>query len=211
MISPRLFGLAAFYDLAETEARIITQWQLGDIATDVRYDLFRLLHDNKLRGKYSAIFIDAPPRFSISSIQALCASTHVLVPSILDKSSSTAVGYFGRQLARHAELWPKLRVVGILGTMIEGHKDEAGHLKSAADALRDALRTNSKVPNQLDYLDTLRKPAAIPYELSVPQRVGLARASETGIGYNCLGNNSEGKAVRQVFDALAEELDRRMN
>ncbi|MGQ4828065.1 ParA family protein, partial [Enterococcus faecalis] len=87
-----------FYELTETENRAVTEWQLGERERDIRYDLFRLLRDPAVRQHYGAVLIDAPPRFSISSIQALCASTHVLVPSVLDNTSATAVGYFGRQL-----------------------------------------------------------------------------------------------------------------
>ena len=94
-----------------------------------------------MREKFGAVLIDAPPRFSISSVQALCASTHVLVPTILDNTSATAVGYFGQQLRRHEALWPRLRVVGILGTMAQNiayktgvENYELGALKTAQDA-----------------------------------------------------------------------------
>src|SRR5262249_303063 len=91
--TPNALGLSAFYDLTETENRAVTEWLIGDRTRDIRYDLFRLLRDPVVRERFGAVLIDAPPRFSISSIQALCASTHVLVPTILDNTSATAVGY----------------------------------------------------------------------------------------------------------------------
>ena len=39
------FGLSAFYDLIETEDRIVAEWLIADRKHDIRYDLFRLLHD----------------------------------------------------------------------------------------------------------------------------------------------------------------------
>src|SRR5262249_28225633 len=154
--------------------------------------------------QFGAVLIDAPPRFSISSIQALCASTHVLVPTILDNTSSPAVGYFGKQLQRHEALWPRLRVVGILGMMAqnlnlaEGKQNyERGALTSAKDALADNIRGTK---TELAHLERLNVPFEIPYELSVPDRAIIGKTGGNGIAYNCLGNNDDGREVRQVFD-----------
>jgi chromosome partitioning protein len=204
---PNLFGLPAFYELTDTEHRVLTDWQLGDRVHDIRYDLFRLLRDPVVRARFGAVLIDAPPRFSISSIQALCASTHVLVPTVLDNSSAIAVRYFARQLRRHEILWPKLRVVGILGMMSQGHNHEPGALKVAADGMADNLRGTQ---TELAYLDKLRISFAIPYELSVPDRAIIGKTGDSGIAYLCLGENAPGREVREVFDKLATELERRM-
>jgi cellulose biosynthesis protein BcsQ len=206
-LTPNAFALPAFYELTETEGRAVTEWQIGDRMRDIRYDLFRLIRHPQVREYFGAVLIDAPPRFSISSIQALCASTHVLVPSILDNTSATAVGYFGRQLRRHENLWPRLKVVGILGTMGQGQGHEQGALKIAADALADNVRGTG---TQLAALAQAGIPFAIPHDLSVPDRACIGRTGGAGIAYNCLGDNREGRDVREVFDKLAGELERRM-
>lgn len=205
--TPNAFGLAAFYELTETENRAVTEWQLGERERDIRYDLFRLLRDPAVRGHYGAILIDAPPRFSISSIQALCASTHVLIPSVLDNTSATAVGYFGRQLRRHEKLWPRLKVVGVLGMMTQDLGHEEGAMKTAVDALADNLKGTM---TDLGYLERLPIPFGIPYELSIPDRSIIGKTGGNGIAYNCLGDNAQGLEVREVFDKLAGELERRM-
>jgi cellulose biosynthesis protein BcsQ len=205
--TPNTLGIGAFYELTETEDRMVTEWRIGDRLPDIRYNLFRLLRDPMVRSRFGAIFIDAPPRFSLSSVQALCASTHVLVPTILDSTSARAVGYFGKQLRRHEALWPRLKVIGILGTMSQKQRHEPGALRAATDALVDNIRGTS---GELDYLLRLNKPLAIPYELSVPDRSSIGRTGGNGIAYNCLGDNEEGREVRGVFDGLAEELEERM-
>jgi cellulose biosynthesis protein BcsQ len=205
--TPNAFGLSAFYDLTETEDRAVTEWLIGDRLRDIRYDLFRLLRDPAVRDHFGGVLIDAPPRFSISSIQALCASTHVLVPTILDNTSATAVGYFGRQLRRHEALWPWLRVVGILGMMTQTLNHEQGALTTAKDALADNLRGTT---TELAHLQRLEVPFDIPYELSVPDRSIIGKTGGRGIAYSCLGNGEEARFVRAVFDNLADELERRM-
>jgi cellulose biosynthesis protein BcsQ len=205
--TPNAFALPAFYDLIDTEARALTEWQIGDRTRDVGYDLFRLLRDPQVRQHFGAILIDSPPRFSISSIQALCASTHVLVPTILDNTSATAVGNFARQLRRHELLWPHLKVVGVLGMMTEGQSHESEQLKFAADALaRNLTGTNT----ELAALMQAQIPLEIPYELSIPQRASIGRTGGNGIAYNCLGANDEGREVRRVFDRLADALEQRI-
>lgn len=205
--TPNAFGLAAFYELTETEDRAVAEWLIGDRTQDIRFNLFRLLRDPEVRNRFGAIFIDAPPRFSISSIQALCASTHVLVPTILDNTSAMAVGYFGRQLRRHEALWPCLRVVGILGMMSQDQNQEPGALKTAQDALADNLRGTK---TDLTHLDRLNIPFAIPYELSIPDRASIGKTGGNGIAYNCLGDNAQGREVKGFFDKLVIELERRM-
>jgi chromosome partitioning protein len=205
--APNVFGLGAFYELTATEDRAVAEWLIGDRLGDLRYNLFRLLRDPAVRDHYGAILIDAPPRFSISSIQALCASTHVLVPTILDSTSAIAVGYFGRQLRRHEQLWPHLKVIGILGSMVASLNFEQGALTEASDALADNL---SGTTTELGCLEKLKIPYEIPYGLSIPDRASIGRTGGNGIAYISLGDNVEGRFVRKVFDDLADELQRRM-
>jgi hypothetical protein len=131
----------------------------------------------------------------------------VLVPTILDNTSATAVGYFGRQLRRHEVLWPHLRVIGVLGMMAQDLNHEPGALKIAKDALADNLRgTNT----QLAHLERLGIPYEVPYELSIPDRSVIGKTGGNGIAYSCLGNSEEARKVRTVFDRLADELQQRM-
>lgn len=207
----KAFGLSAYYDLAEYEDRALVEWLIGDRHRDIRYDLFNLIRHPTVRERFGAILIDAPPRFSISSIQALCASSHVLIPTILDENSANAVGYFGKQLVRHSALWPNLKIAGILGTMTLRQQHEEASLRTAGDALRDQLMNQPiGAPNRLAALNALNIPFELPYHLSIPDRAAIGRSAGSGIAYVCLGDNDDGRAVREKFDAVAAELERRM-
>jgi len=124
------------------ENREMIRWLMGDEKTDIRYRLADVLLSHAVLNNFDVILIDAPPRLTTASVQALCASTHVLIPTVLDPlSADDPVGYFGRQLKAHEELWPQLKVMGIVGTLTNKPQraQEEPALKAAGDRLRAAL------------------------------------------------------------------------
>jgi cellulose biosynthesis protein BcsQ len=202
-----LEGIAAFYDLAETEDRLRLLWAIADEKRDIRYFLYELLHNDALRNRFSMIFIDAPPRLTTACVQALVASTHLLIPTILDELSAEAVAYFGRQLMRYEALWPHLQIIGILGTMVEPrqtHQQPA--LRAAGDRLRKSL---ANCTGRLDAVGKAKLSFEFPFELSVSERASVARAAGRGIAYATL-NGPEGRSIRATFDAISDEIIRRM-
>ena len=80
-------------------------------------------------------------------------------------------------------------------------------LTTAKDALADNLRGTK---TELTHLDRLNIPFEIPYELSIPDRAIIGKTGGNGIAYNCLGDNAQGREVREIFDKLVVELERRM-
>ncbi len=208
-----LFLLPAYEDLDTAESRVLIRWLMGDIETDVRFNLFRLLRCPSVRQRFGAILIDAPPRISLSLVQALCASTHVLIPTIMDPPSANTVGYFSQQLVANEILWPKLKVLGVLGSMKQNHGGQEQALKTAADGLWYNI---SKSHKQLAAIvGGAREPVALPFELAVPdlkvigQTEGNGDDETRGIAYLRLGQNQQGRDVRAVFDNVAKELLRR--
>lgn len=205
-----LYGLSAFYDLARTENRLQVQWLLEDNPRDMRFFLADLLFSDAVRNAYDLVIIDAPPRLTTACVQALCAGTHLLIPTVLDDLSADAVGNFGEQLCQHEELWPNLKVLGVLGTMTSKTDDqrdpsrngyESGVLRTATDALRDSL---SRARGPIRVIDEL------PYELSVPDRAPLGRGSGQGIAYATTLATAQNRALRRMFDGLAETLEPRI-
>jgi chromosome partitioning protein len=202
-----LEGIAAFYDLAETEDRLRVLWAIADEKRDIRYFLYELLHNDALRSRFSMIFIDAPPRLTTACVQALAASTHLLIPTILDELSAEAVAYFGRQLLRYEVLWPHLQILGILGTMVE-HKQthQQPALRTAGDRLRASL---AKCTGRLDAVERAKLSFEFPFELSVSERACVGRTAGRGIAYAAL-NGSDGQHIRTIFDRISDEITRRM-
>ena len=141
----RLKVVTAYYDLAQADNRIMVEWLLATRYEkpknlrdafvrllagrlfrheDVRYALARILHSDTVQDAFDLIIIDCPPRLTTSSIQAFCASTHLLIPTIFDRPSAEAVISFSRQAEtlKSNGICPHLKYIGIVGTMWQqGH------------------------------------------------------------------------------------------
>jgi cellulose biosynthesis protein BcsQ len=159
------------------ENREMVRWLIGDEKTDIRYRLAHQLLSSTVLNNFDVILIDAPPRLTTASVQALCASTHVLIPTVLDPlSADDPVGYFGHQLKAHQELWPQLKVMGVIGTLTNLHQraEEEPVLKAAGDRLRTALEgTNGR----LRYTESTGTRFEFPYERSIRKSTPMARAA----------------------------------
>lgn len=116
---PTAHALPAYYDLARAENQAMVRWLVGADKADVRYRLAELLLDERIQNAFDKIIIDAPPRMTTGAIQAFCASTHVLIPTILDGLSGDAVATFVNELEglKEAGVCPHLKVVGVVGSM----------------------------------------------------------------------------------------------
>lgn len=197
---PHASGVSAFYDLARTENRVMIEWIIGDAARDIRYNLAELLHHDDVRNAFDIVLIDAPPRLTTACIQALCASTHVLIPTGADDLAADAVGYFGNQLKAHQDLWPHLKIAGIVGTMgrTTNHGDA---LKTAGDALW----------NEIEHAGTeLRRRRDLVMNTTVPHRAALGQLAGKGIAYASPRRSAGAKAIRDMFDALGREVESRL-
>lgn len=144
---PRLKIVPADYDLAQADNRLIVEWLLtcaarrsnnivhsiadflygrAFILQDVRSNLHDLLQIRAVRSTFDIIIIDCPPRLTAGVIQALCAATHVLIPTILDRTSAESEVYFCRELETLRtvhKICPKFDYVGVVGTMTSPNVD----------------------------------------------------------------------------------------
>jgi cellulose biosynthesis protein BcsQ len=202
-------GISSFYDVARVENREMVRWLIGDEGEDIRYRLAHLLLSDGTLSHFDVVLIDAPPRLTTSSIQALCASTHVLMPVVADPlSADDPVGYFGRELMAHEELWPHLRILGVVATITDRRQrgEEEPALNGAGDRLKAALE-GSKA--DLRHVLNRGERFQFPYECSMRRSTPLARAASDGIAYTSLGDTVQGRAIRSMFDTVGQEVERR--
>jgi cellulose biosynthesis protein BcsQ len=202
-------GVSAFYDLARIENREMIRWLIGDEQADIRYRLARILLSDAVLNKFDVVLIDAPPRLTTASVQALCASTHVLIPTVLDPlSADDPVGYFGRQLKVHEEIWPQLKVMGVVGTMtnLRQQAQEEPLLRAAGDRLRTAFEGTH---GRLRYLESVGTRLEFTYEHSIRMCAPMARAAASGVPYVKLGDNNAGRLIRAMIDNFGTEVERR--
>lgn len=123
---PNTRFLSAFYELSNIETRLMVQWLLAKMlkeegVADLRYALSRILHSPAVTSRYNVVLIDCPPRLSTATINALCASTHLLIPSVPDSSSLEAAANFIKMARRvTAQLNPLMRLAGVVPTLTAG-------------------------------------------------------------------------------------------
>ena len=212
-------AIPAYYDLASVENKLMVEWLIGDYGgRDPRYFLAELLLSPEVRARFDRIIIDAPPRQTTAQIQALCAATHVLIPTVLDPLSGEAVGTFVEQLLAHGSLWPHLQIIGVVGAMPDLDVDPADQRAARLDyklrpdealgvqAVSEALQ-QVKDRYSLDHVPT----AFLPRTCFVKDLRPLGRAAGARIAYLDPHDNEDTRAVRRVFDRLGAEVAQRMS
>ena len=188
--------IPSFYDLAQAENRLMIEWLIGDIKDDVRFSLARILHSPTVRQSFSLVIIDCAPRFTTSTIQALAAGTHLLIPTVMDDPSAEAVVTFVRQVEtfKTAGVCPFIQYIGVVGSLRRPGKID-GALKRLTERLAEFQKPNGGGP----LINVL------PEEMYLPQSAHFANAvSEGGIAYIVMGNDAAERLVKDKINALAE-------
>ena len=176
------------------ETQLLLEWLIGDINEDIRYDLARVLHSNEIQDAFDRVIIDAPPRLTIGFVNALCASTHFVVPFVLDILSAERIGKTLQRIkSMRGQLFPHIELAAVVGTM---KGDKTPTLRDAEKrAIEEAKRRVRRYWGPGDYvLDR--------YELLIPRKQPIADVAGLGIAYD----NTE---VQEIFDRLGHELANR--
>jgi chromosome partitioning protein len=213
----RLDVITAYYDLAQADNRIMVEWLLQcshntpenlhhtliellkgkPLSTpDVRYTLAKVLHSKIVQQSFDLIIIDCPPRLTTSEIQAFCASSHMLIPTIFDRASAEAVVSLCEQVEtlKHAGICPYLEYIGVVGTMWQ----RAGRVAQtdAITFVKDALRNRSI--------------GILPESTFLPHAAALVNDAPDGIAHIVMPNGQSCQQIRLAIAELAEYVAGRM-
>ncbi|MBX2856895.1 MAG: ParA family protein [Rhodobacteraceae bacterium] len=187
--------LPAYYDLATTENRVLVEWLTGDRRKDPRYTLAEILYSPAVQREFDVVIIDSPPRLSSGGVQALCAASHLLIPTILDRASTESVSTFVGQVSKlkTSGICPHIDMIGVVGTM-------SGAATSAEDDerefLKDALHSKG--------IHLLSK------EMEMPRRAAFPYALPRGIAFWAMGEAQSVQEPKNAIRALARYVDERM-
>ncbi len=202
-----VWGIPAYYDLAQAENRLLIEWvikaerpkngvsRVGD--RDIRYFLTEFLHDEGFVDKYDRIIIDAPPRLTSACVQAFCAATHLLIPTVLDRLSGEAVATFVEQikLLRDENICQNLKMLGVVPYV----PTKATKFKAAArEQIQDALMLADTEAELYDE------------QFEIPSLPLISESTGERIAYATDANGQEVRRVREIFDRLGEEVSRRI-
>jgi cellulose biosynthesis protein BcsQ len=186
--------VSAKYELATCENRLMIDYLLHeDEHDDGRYRLAKLLLDEEVSNTFDIALIDAPPRLTAGTINALCASTHLLIPTVYDKLSAEAVGTFldGVHMLKSA-LNPVIDLLGVVGTLTfqQGPlvSREQGAKNIAVDEVQRTWGSNHYF-----------------FDRHIPRKAAIAVAAGTSLAY------FDDNTVRRWFDELGKEAIERLN
>jgi cellulose biosynthesis protein BcsQ len=176
---------------ADLETQLALKWLIGDINGDIRYNFARVLHSDEIQKNFQRVIIDAPPRITTGFINALCASTHLVVPFVLDRLSAERVGQSLERIRRmKGQLFPHLKLAGVVGTM-KGNK-----AASLRDAERESIAEAKRAVRQSwEYGDFVLEHALIPRTQAIADAAGVR------IVYS---------QATEIFDPLGDEIFRRV-
>lgn len=209
--------LTSTYELARVENQAMVHWLTRREERDTRYFLAEILHSKPVQDKYDIILIDAAPRITTGTIQALCASTHALIPTKLDTLSASAVAYFVSQLLSMKTLWPYLNIAGVVGTMTQhdiGRKTSTPYdLDALIDYEREALLQMQENIRSRYQAVSHPQPAnlILPYTTFIPAKRAIARLSSGGAPAGRQVPAGARKLIEEIFERLGRELANRVS
>jgi chromosome partitioning protein len=227
MVSPlSIWTIPAYYDLAQGENRMLIQWLLplsdqGFISwllrlfrvreteqqgsfEDIRYLLAEALLDPNVQARFDLVIIDSPPRLTTSHIQAMCASTHLLIPTILDGLAGDAVARYLDQIATHRfgrpgdasrSICPHLQPIGVVCTLLPpGNVNIDGPLTVLQGRIAAAPI----------------KPDIAPMECFIRQRPPYRKHAGERIAYAAVTNDDDHRRLREEVDRLGDWIAPRL-
>jgi chromosome partitioning protein len=167
---------------------MMVEWLLQERdGEDARYRLAKVLLQPQVQDRFDIILIDVPPRLTAGTINALCASTHVLIPTIFNPIAAEPVPNFLDAATRLLhELNPTAKFAGIVETM--------------APPMNVAQRTRALGRSAIETALS-RHPGISILDKYVPRSVAFA---EGGVAYLV------DASARAIFDELGDEISQRI-
>jgi chromosome partitioning protein len=182
------------------ETQLLLEWLIGDRKDDIRYNLARVLHSAAVQKNFDRVIIDAPPRMTTGFVNALCASTHLVVPFVLDILSAERVGLFLRTVRRmRGPLFPHLELAGVVGTL-KGDGTE----KLRDTEQRAILEAKRGVSGNWSVGDYVLTDVLIPRKQSIADTAGIGIDLEVAACFDPLGQRLL-KLTTRNLPALSEQ------
>jgi cellulose biosynthesis protein BcsQ len=184
--------VSASYSLAAVEEQLMMRWLFHTTDKDVRFNLAEVLLSDEVKENYDIVLLDTGPRLTTASISALCASTHLLVPTNLDGMSAETIASFLRRVRLLKEaLDLPIQLAGVVGTMTYYYGKLTDDEKDVLSTIRDGLK-------QWDA-------GGVIFDRAVPRIKKLADIAGAHIGY------LKDKRTTAIFDTLGQQIVQRVS
>lgn len=187
--SSRLFP--AFYELNDYETLMLLNWFNGS-HDEIRFNLHKYLSSEIFQNSFDVTIIDAPPRPGTAVVNAACASTHILIPTILDHLSVEATLNTTQVFNDfRSKLNPQLKLLGIVPSKVS----KVGYSPYEE---REIENLKNRIPNIWQGNDTVSIYKSTP----IYDKADIAKHAGLNVPY-LVSNNL---LIRNIFDDLGEKI-----
>lgn len=203
---PKGWLIPAAYELSRRENQLLLEELIHkDNSFDVRYRIAHALLRPEVRERYHAIIIDMPPRMSVAAVNALVASHHLLIPTVLDRVSTEAISQFLTMMRGiKADLNLDLKPLGVVANMTKSpiviERDEDGEL----DFQGATAKERSELVRVFEAIEATW-PGTPVIKRSIQRRVSVSGVAGEDIAY-VQDDAGDRQIVQQLFDPVAEEI-----
>jgi len=196
----RVSAFTAHYSLATVENELMSEWLRSPDGREIRFNLRRYLASEPFVRQFDMVVIDCPPRLTTGAINALTASTHLLIPTLLDNLSAPAAVYFSRQLVRmRPTLFPTVKLVGVVPSITTRATALTDREVRVAGSIEDELATIWPQHARAKDRRVVMKEAFVPRTGPIGDAAGL------GLAY------FRNAAAKTIFSRLGMEVEERLN
>jgi cellulose biosynthesis protein BcsQ len=184
-----------FYGFNKAENKVLLQWVTEKDQSEIRYRTHNYLSDPLIQEQFDVIIIDAPPRLMTGTINAALASTHILIPTILDGLSTTAaLNTLGVFHELRKELAPSLQVLGIVPTFVS----QTGQLN-----LREGIAMNDLKQQMSQYWKSAPTPHIFD-DAWICRREAVAKVAGQNLAFET------DDVIRAMFIKLGDQISERI-
>jgi chromosome partitioning protein len=200
-LDSNLWIYPAFYGFSRAEIQVMFRW-LTAKDSEIRYNLHDYLQAEEFQtdsaSAFDIVFIDCPPRLLTGSVNALAASTHVLVPTILDGQSHVAtLNTLGAIQQFRQTINPALKTLGVVPSLVA---EAGGYNPRETKAIEELERQIGK----------FHDPVPVLKERPILRKEQLAKAGGSEVVYFSPSADQPTKAIRSMFDNLAHYIEKQV-
>lgn len=186
----RLFP--AFYELNDAENTMLLRWFSG-MDEEIRFNLHKHLTSGIFQSNFDVTIIDAPPRPGTAVVNAACASTHVLIPTILDMPSAEATLNTLEVFNTYRKtLNSQIKLLGIVPSKVNRRTNYLTHEHRALGYLGQNIHQFWNGGSTKDILSNT----------PILQRASIAQNAASNIAYLVDNNHND----RIMFEGLGAEI-----
>ena len=129
--------------LNQIDNQLIYNWLSGARKEDIRFNTHKYLGSTYVQQNFDIVIIDTPPRICAATANALCAATHVIMPTILDTvSSRTVLSSLRMFLDFRNRLNLSFKIIGVVPSKVEAKTRYNNRESKALEYLEELLLHN---------------------------------------------------------------------